>query len=90
MIYTVLFIYLIKSGISETESKRGGLSISLRQVFLMINVGIFSLLWAIKYIKWGKKEVEVKLACSPSVGLPGNILQHVQGEFALNSTQKKS
>lgn len=35
-----------------------------------------------------KKEVEVKLACTPSVGLPGNI--HVQWEIALNSTQKKS
>lgn len=42
------------------------------------------------YKMGGKKEVEVKLACSPSVGLPENILQHVQGEIALNSTQKKS
>lgn len=42
------------------------------------------------YKMGGKKEVEVKLACSPSVGLPENFLQHVQGEIALNSTQKKS
>lgn len=48
------------------------------------------LLWAIKYIKRREKEVEVKLACSPSVGLPGNILQHVQGEIVFNSTQKKN